>query len=163
MDWDLKKEEDVKQYLDNLYTEYRFGCYSEKKPEGIYTYMNELLSQHWLNLLIEPVSHWSSVSLAGWFSGKCQKRLFESRYHIPLDLRWLQVQPQLSQICWILVSRQRMYWRSPDRSELLSERLLTWWRRLLSLCRTHENRRKWQNQSEKRLPRRNQFSQCILR
>lgn len=34
MAWDLKNEEDVKQYLDNLGTEYRFGCYSEKKPEG---------------------------------------------------------------------------------------------------------------------------------
>jgi len=33
MAWDLKKEEDVKQYLNNLNVEYRFGCYSEKKPE----------------------------------------------------------------------------------------------------------------------------------
>ena len=37
MAWDLKKEDDVKQYLNNLNVEYRFGCYSEKKPEGIYT------------------------------------------------------------------------------------------------------------------------------
>lgn len=34
MAWDLKNEEEVKQYLDNLGTEYRFGCLSEKKPEG---------------------------------------------------------------------------------------------------------------------------------
>ncbi len=34
MAWDLKTEEEVKQYLDNLGTEYRFGCLSEKKPEG---------------------------------------------------------------------------------------------------------------------------------
>ena len=38
MSWDLKKEEDVKQYLSNLNVEYRFGCYSEKKPEGTYLY-----------------------------------------------------------------------------------------------------------------------------
>ena len=31
---DLTKEEEMKQYLDNLGTEYRFGCYSEKDPEG---------------------------------------------------------------------------------------------------------------------------------
>lgn len=34
MAWDLKTDEEVKQYLDNLGTEYRFGCLSEKKPEG---------------------------------------------------------------------------------------------------------------------------------
>jgi len=31
---DLTKEEEMKQYLDNLGTEYRFGCYSEKDPEA---------------------------------------------------------------------------------------------------------------------------------
>lgn len=34
MAYDLKKESDVKEYLDKLGVEYRFGCYSEKKPEG---------------------------------------------------------------------------------------------------------------------------------
>jgi cytochrome c oxidase assembly factor 7 len=34
MAFDLKKEEDVKEYLDKLGIEYRFGCYSEKKPDG---------------------------------------------------------------------------------------------------------------------------------
>jgi hypothetical protein len=34
MAFDLKKEEDVKQYLENLGVEYRFGCLNEKKPEG---------------------------------------------------------------------------------------------------------------------------------
>ena len=33
MAYDLKKESDVKEYLDKLGIEYRFGCYSEKKPE----------------------------------------------------------------------------------------------------------------------------------
>ncbi|XP_041971548.1 cytochrome c oxidase assembly factor 7 homolog [Aricia agestis] len=33
MAYDLKKEEDVKDYLENLGIEYRFGCYKEKKPE----------------------------------------------------------------------------------------------------------------------------------
>lgn len=34
MAYDLKNEEDVKEYLKNLHIEYQFGCYSEKKPEG---------------------------------------------------------------------------------------------------------------------------------
>ncbi|XP_061402975.1 cytochrome c oxidase assembly factor 7 homolog [Musca vetustissima] len=33
MAYDLKKESDVKEYIDKLGVEYRFGCYSEKKPE----------------------------------------------------------------------------------------------------------------------------------
>ncbi|XP_067206310.1 cytochrome c oxidase assembly factor 7 homolog [Linepithema humile] len=33
MSYDLKNEEDVKEYLKNLHIEYQFGCYSEKKPE----------------------------------------------------------------------------------------------------------------------------------
>ena len=32
---DLKKEEDVKDYLERLGTEYRFGCYYEKDGKGI--------------------------------------------------------------------------------------------------------------------------------
>lgn len=39
MAFDLKQESDVKEYLDNLGTEYRFGCYSEKNPDGKYFYM----------------------------------------------------------------------------------------------------------------------------
>ncbi|XP_055533905.1 cytochrome c oxidase assembly factor 7 homolog [Wyeomyia smithii] len=33
MSFDLKNEADVKEYLEKLGIEYRFGCYSEKKPE----------------------------------------------------------------------------------------------------------------------------------
>ncbi|EDW05842.1 cytochrome c oxidase assembly factor 7 homolog [Drosophila mojavensis] len=33
MAYDLKKESDVKEYVEKLGVEYRFGCYSEKKPE----------------------------------------------------------------------------------------------------------------------------------
>lgn len=33
MAYDLKSESDVKEYLEKLGIEYRFGCYSEKKPE----------------------------------------------------------------------------------------------------------------------------------
>lgn len=32
--FDLQKESDVKDYIEKLGIEYRFGCYSEKKPEG---------------------------------------------------------------------------------------------------------------------------------
>lgn len=34
MAYNLKKEEEVKEYLKNLHIEYQFGCYSEKNPEG---------------------------------------------------------------------------------------------------------------------------------
>ena len=34
MAFDLKKEEDVRDFIQNLGIEYRLGCYSEKNPEG---------------------------------------------------------------------------------------------------------------------------------
>lgn len=36
MAYDFKNEDDVKDYIKNLGTEYRFGCFSEKNPEGKY-------------------------------------------------------------------------------------------------------------------------------
>ena len=33
-DVDLTKPDEVKEYLENLGTEYRFGCYGEKNPKG---------------------------------------------------------------------------------------------------------------------------------
>lgn len=30
----FKSESEVKEYINNLGIEYRFGCYSEKKPDG---------------------------------------------------------------------------------------------------------------------------------
>lgn len=36
MTYDFKSESEVKEFLQNLGIEYRFGCYSEKKPEGIW-------------------------------------------------------------------------------------------------------------------------------
>ncbi|XP_075229248.1 cytochrome c oxidase assembly factor 7 [Lycorma delicatula] len=33
MAYNFKKEEDVKEFLENLAIEYRFGCFHEKKPE----------------------------------------------------------------------------------------------------------------------------------
>lgn len=33
MAYNLKQEDDVKEYIENLGIEYRFGCYKEKKPE----------------------------------------------------------------------------------------------------------------------------------
>lgn len=32
--YDFKKKEDIEQFLKNLFTEYNFGCLSEKNPEG---------------------------------------------------------------------------------------------------------------------------------
>lgn len=34
MAFDLKDENEVKDYIEKLGVEYRFGCYSEKNPEG---------------------------------------------------------------------------------------------------------------------------------
>lgn len=34
MAFDLKDESEVKDYIEKLGVEYRFGCYSEKNPEG---------------------------------------------------------------------------------------------------------------------------------
>lgn len=31
----FQDEAEVKQYLENIGIEYRFGCYSEKKPDGM--------------------------------------------------------------------------------------------------------------------------------
>lgn len=31
---DFQNEVEVKEFLDQIGTEYRFGCYSEKNPEG---------------------------------------------------------------------------------------------------------------------------------
>lgn len=44
MAFDLQKETDVKEYIEKLGIEYRFGCYSEKKPEGEIFFANFLRS-----------------------------------------------------------------------------------------------------------------------
>jgi hypothetical protein len=46
---DWKNEEQVKEYLDNLYTEYSFQCLSERLPDGIikintYNFSKDLLT-----------------------------------------------------------------------------------------------------------------------
>lgn len=38
MAYDLKSESEVKDYIQNLGIEYRFGCYSEKKADGMYAF-----------------------------------------------------------------------------------------------------------------------------
>lgn len=43
MSLDLQSETDVKDYLEKLGIEYRFGCYSEKRPEGIIHFINHNL------------------------------------------------------------------------------------------------------------------------
>lgn len=39
MSLDLQSESDVKDYIERLGIEYRFGCYSEKKPEGKFNFL----------------------------------------------------------------------------------------------------------------------------
>lgn len=41
--FDLQKESDVKEYLEKLGIEYRFGCYSEKKAEGKFVLVVEVI------------------------------------------------------------------------------------------------------------------------
>lgn len=40
MGYNLKDEEEVKEYLKNLHIEYQFGCHSEKRPEGMWFLWN---------------------------------------------------------------------------------------------------------------------------
>lgn len=48
MSLDLQKESDVKEYLEKLGIEYRFGCYSEKRPEGeIASSCRQLWTENW--------------------------------------------------------------------------------------------------------------------
>uniref|UniRef100_A0A0K8TQY0 Putative sel1 repeat-containing protein 1 n=1 Tax=Tabanus bromius TaxID=304241 RepID=A0A0K8TQY0_TABBR len=44
MAYDLQKESDVKEYVEKLGIEYRFGCYSEKRPEVCHLLGNYLES-----------------------------------------------------------------------------------------------------------------------
>lgn len=39
MAFDLKDETEVKDYIEKLGVEYRFGCYSEKNPEGEFIFV----------------------------------------------------------------------------------------------------------------------------
>lgn len=55
MAFDMKKEEDVKEFLENLGIEYRFGCFSEKKPDSKYKY--NVLRDSLLNLQNSLFSH----------------------------------------------------------------------------------------------------------
>lgn len=36
MSVNFQDESEVREYLENIGIEYRFGCFSEKKPEGSY-------------------------------------------------------------------------------------------------------------------------------
>lgn len=49
MGFNLKNEDEVKEYLENLGTEYRFGCYHEKKPEVCHLLGDffEAIKQEW--------------------------------------------------------------------------------------------------------------------
>lgn len=38
MSVNFQDEDEVKEYVENIGVEYRFGCYSEKKPEGMNDY-----------------------------------------------------------------------------------------------------------------------------
>ena len=42
---DLKKEEEVQEYIKNLGIEYRFGCYHEKDPKGRERSLNLVLNE----------------------------------------------------------------------------------------------------------------------
>lgn len=46
MSVNFQDEAEVKAYLDNIGIEYRFGCYSEKKPDG----MHEIVNNNWCTI-----------------------------------------------------------------------------------------------------------------
>ena len=58
---DLTNDDEVQEYIKNLGTEYRFGCYSEKDPKGRNKspFYNEYLSL-WAKVLTSP---WKQVCL----------------------------------------------------------------------------------------------------
>lgn len=72
----LKSEEEVKEYLKNLGTEYRFGCYSEKKPEG-----ESYPKFHNLHLFCISL-HFYSLSFTRRFSRSHKEGLLQSRKSI---------------------------------------------------------------------------------
>jgi len=49
MAWNLKEEKDTEEYIKNLGIEYRFGCFSEKKPEVCHLLADffEAVKQDW--------------------------------------------------------------------------------------------------------------------
>lgn len=55
MAYDLKSEGDVKEYIKNLGIEYRFGCYSEKKPDGNITQPHVFL----FSIISQSIPNWS--------------------------------------------------------------------------------------------------------
>lgn len=64
MAYNLKSEEEVKEYIKNLGTEYRFGCYSEKNPEGR---AFKLYNSH---VVTDYLNH-CSLSFTGRLPGSC--------------------------------------------------------------------------------------------
>lgn len=78
MAFDLQSESDVKEYIEKLGIEYRFGCYSEKKPEG------ELIGND-VNLL-KIIFFGFSLSSTRRLSRKYQERFRESIKGVQIQL-----------------------------------------------------------------------------
>jgi len=53
MAFNLKDEEETKEYIENLGVEYRFGCYHEKKPEGNFLEMRIHCDLYYVNNIIQ--------------------------------------------------------------------------------------------------------------
>ena len=51
---DLKDEEEVKDYLERLGIEYRFGCYYEKDPKGNGFRKNSVMNSGQIKIAISP-------------------------------------------------------------------------------------------------------------
>lgn len=56
MSYQLQNESEVKEYLEKLAIEYRFGCYSEKKPEG-WQILQKKKTLYNLSVLLFKVCH----------------------------------------------------------------------------------------------------------
>jgi hypothetical protein len=72
MAWDLKNEEEVKEFSDKVGHDYRFGCLNEKKPEGEIGIRYHYRNYH---TLINCMFHCCSMSSSRGFHGNCQKGL----------------------------------------------------------------------------------------
>lgn len=78
MTMDFKDESDVKDYIERLGIEYRFGCYSEKKPEGEcerFTFVTGI-----------PQFHYFSLSSPRGLSGEHQEGFRESLQGVQVKL-----------------------------------------------------------------------------
>lgn len=111
--FDLQNESDVKEYLEKLGIEYRFGCYSEKKADGTFEHTisvsSESLSRYMKRLNVEVFFFFfisSSLSLTGRLFRGHQEGLWEGGKSVPIELWRLWLRQVLLEVRQLYVPRQ---------------------------------------------------------